>query len=899
MPEGTRIVGERTLAWRASQGNVALWIPDDVVLLGSGQVLANKINENPVGTLLMFPKDKSPTAVIISMNGMDPDATVQLNQAAHAAQKAEALDEDKWKALTHHPSHNGLHAEAREAKTFAQALIAIKEKALPGEQAGDNALRAALGASGGHPQLRMVGEQRHEEESRSAIRQAMAELLEEADPERFDGLVKARNTLLPPDQIQITSYWADDLAWLADEKLRQFISQYPVLSTSLFGACLLGDERAQAITDQIRASASTKKAAAAWVQTSPGSGSPKGSNSPPNWWNGAPPGPVENPRASQDYILPALQKIQQVIEGDAQRTGVCVQRLATCDCLASRTMPHLAMMVDKPENIETLQKLLMSGMMAGAPFSQLSADLKSLTPKHHEQIRSTDFIGRWQWFSGRMIRDLSQIMAWRLTQADPHERPAALCRGLAVDHPDGEDIVHLADRVSRKLEQRLKQLPLTQKLKMVNDHMEFEAAPGATGGMAQTEQISNWAVAAGSQGLPLDGEDVPNRWIPLLNKLGRERLAKDLDGLGQATELFTAAQLAEEGSPERLDHCVGSYAHYCRKGDSSVWHLQANDSKRGSTLEIRVTSDRSGARLSTAQYRGHRNCSPTEGEERLAKTLLASLRQTIANETKLRDEVSVRRAERNIRMTEALPAGYADVIHMITEQAWVLEDQSCAGFLCSEPAVRLGIPLPLENLTCDLQRRNRIGLYVEKAMSRSNTNQAIRLAAETGNMETLFKSYINRNDDRRITTEMFFEKYRPWLPRAMSGPDLLAATWNIGGYPEEFQEVPGKELVKLAVDRGRAWREERQVRLAILTAQADPDEAPEEQPNQRNAAQRRRQRRQIAMGDRLGGEALGLGQPLAGNLGRGRRRAAPEAEQEELQVMPAEAVVEAAEAAPM
>lgn len=869
MREGTEQFGNRQLAWRASRGNVALWSPDDILLLGSGRVLcAGDIAHSPVGTLMLFPAGQPPSVLLVAMDGMPAgDGAAQLDAAARLARKARPVDEETWQALASHDSHPGLRAEMGRAKTFAQAMIAIKHTAPPGEQAGDNALRAALGASGGHPQLRLVGEQRQDEELRSAIRQRMAAMLEAAEPERFKGFSAARDAVLPPGQIMVASYWGDDFEWLADEKVRQFAQQHPILSTSLFGCYLLGDARARVLVDQIRASVSTKKAAAAWLQTPPGSGSPPGAKSPPNWWNGTPPAPVENPRASQTHVLPALQRIQQLIRGDPQRTGVALQRLIGCDCLASRTMPHLAMVVDRPAHLETLQRLLFSGMVSGQQFKQLNQDIKGLTEEHHEQIRAGDFIGRWEWFENRMIRDLSEIMAWRVRVAEQDDRSGSLCRGLALDLPDNSELVHLADRISRKLEERLASVPLTQKLKMMREHMKFEAAAGPNGGMALKEQAVAWAVASGYAGALLDGESVPDRWAPLLSLKGRERLAETLAGRGEAAELITAEELAEEG--RRMSHCVGMYADRCRTGDSSIWHLKAPDSEKGSTLQVRVTADASGARFSISQHRGAGNCDPTPGEARLAKTLLASLRQVVANETELRDDVAVRRAERNIRMTEALPAGYNEVIRMISESRWVRDDPECAGFLCSEPAVRLGIPLPLENLTCDLQRRKRIGLYVEKAMSRSNTLQAVRNAASSTNLDELFRRYVTHHGDRRIFLELCFEQYRTWLPKAMTAPDLLAATWANTGVPKTHQKKNSKILNGEAVARGRAWREEKQNRMAELVeaqaaAQAAADDAPPA----------RRRRRPAAVGDQLGAEAFGLERPI----GHGEHGpAAPEA----------------------
>ena len=871
------------LAWRASRGNVAVWIPDDVILMGSGRTVTASITKGPtarLGSLLLFPVEQPATSVVIQMGTIGHGPLQELTAAARHAQNARQISEDDWTLIVNHAANRGLRNEMSNARTMAQALIAIKPAALPGEQAGDNALRAALGASGGHPQLRLRDEQQLEEEHLGQVRDAITEILEAAEPERFKDLIKARKQLLPPDQITIASYWGDELDWLANDRIREFVLQFPALSTSLFGACLLGDDRAQAFADQIRSGESTRKVAAAWLQTPPGSGSPVGARVPPNWWNGTPVVPMSNPTASQRHILPALQRISQVLAENPHRSGQALKRLADCDDFAARAMPHLVMVTDKPENLKTVQALLTAGMVSGSRFSQLTRELKSLSPAHHKQIHESDFIGRWDTQRDRLLKRLGHLMAWRLTAADPHQRPKALCRGLSLDDPTGRgDVVHLADRVSRKLEERLHQIPLAQKLKMLSGQLEFNGNMGGNGLQAQQEQLAIFAVASSQPNTLLTGENVPDRWSAMLNSDGRANLTKDLEGLGTATELISAAQLSEEG--ERVRHCVGGYASDCRSGRASIWHLQAPDSKTGSTLEIDVVSGRGGASFKIAQHRGRRNDPPTAGEKRLAHTLLASLRQTVANETKHRDEMTVHRAERKISMdmSVALPEPAANQLRIVSQADWVKEDPECAGFMCMEPALRLGIPLPVKRLTCDLQRRQSIATHMERAIGRSNSVQAVRASCDRWGLDDLFKQHVVNFQDQRICMETFFEQFRPWLPKAMNGPDLLGACWNIGGLPEEHQDKDAKTLHAESVDRGRAWREEKTDRLAFLGRANDPEpaaeparaEGAEGEPAEEVAAEApangpgapRRRRRRPNLRDRLAAQALGIAPPNA------------------------------------
>ena len=838
MRSGTYPVASREIGWLVSDRNVVVWVPNEILLFSSGQMLSGPLADGapPIGTLMIFPESNRPLAVLarpeVAWAEAPPDE--QLARLLREAPQFTEITPDGWQFVRRSGNAPQLMRDAQHMETFAELLPAIKRRSIHGEQPSDIALRT-IGQAGAHPMIVRSVAQLGDERILCERRHALASALETIAPERFAGLADARKALLPDDQFALASYWADDLHWLSFEATRQFTQQHPAVSGHLFGAWLLGDPRAKKVALALLDNLSTKKAAALWMKA------PQCIGDPPDWIAGASPLPQAVSSGSRRGLLPMLRHVADAMAKDSQQIGQGLAALKACDTPETRANPHLAFIGKTPEGVVAAQNLLLAGVVNPKKTdpAQLRRVLDSLDAGHKKQIGEQDFVGNWKQMRERLADQLTELIFQRLMLAAPDERPAGLFpkrppkarnRQLALQH-------RVRGRVRQAVWRQIKSVPIVQGLNMARNRLRFEGDPNDNGQLAQRRQLYNYLLSVVRAEQMFFGQDFDEGYVrdvfhPLLMRRGREETAAELSELGAATELLSADELSGEG--EKLNHCVGGYASSCRSGRASIWHLQAPDSRGGSTLEFGVM----GNRLVINQHRGRSNCSPTEGEKRLAHALLGSLQRRIRRESPLRERIAIAREANRATVTKPLPDGLGQQIRSTQELDWVMEDPSGAGLLCDEIGVRRGIHLPDQALTCDLDRRMRYAEFAENRMRRDKTAQAMQNAMDAWNLPELFSTYVHATDDRLLVLDLYFEQIRPWLPKTINAPDLLGVVWRHIGMPEEAKALSSEEFHRQSVQRGREWREAKIARmadldrLAVQQAEEADGDAPGERPPQ-------------------------------------------------------------------
>ena len=93
-------------------------------------------------------------------------------------------------------------------------------------------------------------------------------------------------------------------------------------------------------------------------------------------------------------------------------------------------------------------------------------------------------------------------------------------------------------------------------------------------------------------------------------------------------ELLSTKELVQEG--RQMNHCVGSYANNCQKGNISVWSMQVNDAEAGQQRVMTIAIQNKARRIN--QARGRFNALPSgktpSGRKVLERRQQANLQQS-------------------------------------------------------------------------------------------------------------------------------------------------------------------------------------------------------------------------------------------------------------------------------
>ena len=833
MRSGTHPIGGQEIGWLVSEGNVALWLPNDILFFSSGQALAGALTKGTgaIGTVLLLPEQGKPAGILAklpdSLRASNPDE--QLIGLLQQEDTYRGITKEDWDEIRASSNAPQLMRDAGNAETFACLLPAIKHQPLHGEQPSDIAL-LTIGDAGAHPMIVRADSQAGDETLMRGRRRELVAALEEIAPERFAGITQAHQALLPEDQLALTSYWADDIHWLSFEPIRQFTLQHPVLGSHAFGAWLIGDSRARSLAQALLRNFSTKKAAGAWLRCS------QSICDPPDWINGGAPLPQAVAGGSRKRLLPMTHRIASLMEKDPQQIGQTLAVLKACDSLETRANPHLALVGKTVEGVHAAQNLLLADLVNAKKTdpAQFRRIVESMNEEQRQWLNTAEFTTHWREMRSQLAARLGELIYYRLLFGGVDERPRGfLPKRLPRKAPALRGLIaRVGKRIGYAIERQIRSVPVIQGLNMAINERKFEGNQAANGATAGRGQLYNFILTvsraeANFFNQEFDETYMPDRFHPLLMRPGRERIAAEVKAFGTAKELLSSEDLSVEG--KQMHHCVGGYSTTCRTAKSSIWHLHAPDSKAGSTLQFSVN----GTQIQIHTHLGYGDCNPTAGEKRLAAALSGAVQRIIRSETLLRERISLARASVRATLKKELPPGMGARLVAMQKTQWVVDDSKGAGLMCNEIGIRRGIPLPEKSLVCDLQRRKAYGSYAQQRIERSHTAQAMQTAVEGWDLNLLFKEFVHDQDDRLLTLDMFYEQIRPWLSKNIGAPDLLGLAWKYLGAPPAAKDLTMEEFNSVSVERGRAWRTARQERLAELeqlTAlghpQADEDAAP-------------------------------------------------------------------------